>query len=138
MPDTGELVRTRPKPLTPEEVERLRRQLFPRPVPRPSLEPVGVPSFGLVHSTRARPAGTTSDRSPRPCRPRRNDPQCPHGRSLSCTAPHQVDDSLLGQPFCRDSASSGCSPTPSGGGATRTTSAVCGVRSAESFRSMDS
>ena len=41
-PDTGELLRTRPNPLTPEEVERLRGQRPPGPVPRPSQEPVRV------------------------------------------------------------------------------------------------
>jgi transposase InsO family protein len=41
-PDTGELLRTRPNPLTPGEVERLRGQRPPGPVPRPSREPVRV------------------------------------------------------------------------------------------------
>ena len=41
-PATGELLRTRPNPLTPEEVERLRGQRPSGPVPRPSREPVRV------------------------------------------------------------------------------------------------
>ncbi len=41
-PATGELLRTRPNPLAPEEVERLRGQRPSGPVPRPSQEPVRV------------------------------------------------------------------------------------------------
>jgi hypothetical protein len=41
-PATGELLRTRPNPLTPDEVERLRGQRPPGPVPRPSQEPARV------------------------------------------------------------------------------------------------
>lgn len=41
-PATGELLRTRPNPLPPEDVQRLRGQRPPGPVPRPSQEPVRV------------------------------------------------------------------------------------------------
>jgi transposase InsO family protein len=41
-PATGELLRTRPNPLTAQEVERLRGQRPSGPVPRPSQEPVRV------------------------------------------------------------------------------------------------
>ncbi|MFI6297638.1 replication initiator [Nonomuraea sp. NPDC050790] len=52
-----------------------------------------APSFGPVHTHHQR--GT-------PCRPRRNAPTCPHGRTLSCTIRHQPNDHRLGQPLCPD------------------------------------
>ena len=56
-----------------------------------------APSFGVVHS---RPIGP--DGQPRRCRPRRDDPVCPHGVSLSCRAIHAEGDPCLGEPLCRE------------------------------------
>lgn len=53
-----------------------------------------APSFGLVH--------TRDPKQPKPCRPRRDRPICPHGKPLSCMALHTEDDPRLGQPFCLD------------------------------------
>ncbi|WP_246001682.1 replication initiator [Allorhizocola rhizosphaerae] len=53
-----------------------------------------APSFGLVH--------TRDARSPKPCRPRRDRPVCPHGKPLSCMALHAENDPRLGQPLCLD------------------------------------
>lgn len=55
-----------------------------------------APSFGAVHAHRAK-AGKTQ-----PCRPRRDDPLCPHGRPEGCRARHQPDDPQAGQPICAD------------------------------------
>jgi len=55
-----------------------------------------APSFGPVH-TRREKAGHVQ-----PCHPRRNAGTCPHGRSLSCTTRHDVDDPHLGEPLCPD------------------------------------
>lgn len=54
-----------------------------------------APSFGVVH---ARPLGP--DGHPRRCRPRRDDPVCPHGARLSCAAIHGEGDPCLGEPLC--------------------------------------
>lgn len=54
-----------------------------------------APSFGVVH---ARPSGP--DGQPRRCRPRRDDPICPHGRPLSCRAVHGEGDPRIGEPLC--------------------------------------
>ncbi|WP_349666516.1 replication initiator [Actinomadura xylanilytica] len=54
-----------------------------------------APSFGPVHSRREMAGGEIA-----PCRPRRNSAPCPHGRRVSCTARHAVDDHRLGQPIC--------------------------------------
>src|SRR4051794_10764287 len=54
-----------------------------------------APSFGPVHT---RPVGP--DGSPRRCRPRRDDPVCPHGSSLSCSRIHGENDPCLGEPLC--------------------------------------
>ncbi|MDA0164236.1 hypothetical protein OM076_28455 [Solirubrobacter ginsenosidimutans] len=54
-----------------------------------------VPSFGPVHT---RVPG--SDGTSRRCRPRRDDPICPHGRRLSCGAIHDEGDPVLGDPLC--------------------------------------
>ncbi|HEY6891385.1 MAG TPA: replication initiator, partial [Solirubrobacter sp.] len=50
-----------------------------------------APSFGVVHTP-----------GPRRCRPRRDDPVCPHGVRLSCGAVHADDDPRLGEPLCRE------------------------------------
>jgi hypothetical protein len=61
------------------------------------------PSFGIVH--------TRTDRSGRPgighrrlgpCRPRRDRPVCPHGRSMSCGHIHGEGDPRTGTPLCLD------------------------------------
>jgi hypothetical protein len=54
-----------------------------------------APSFGVVHT---RPLGP--DGRPRHCRPRRDDPVCAHGVSLSCRAIHAKGDPCLGEPLC--------------------------------------
>jgi hypothetical protein len=54
-----------------------------------------APSFGPVHT---RPLG--SGGQPRRCRPRRDDPVCPHGVRLSCSAIHGEKDRCLGEPLC--------------------------------------
>ncbi len=51
-----------------------------------------APSFGPVHAQRA--SG--------PCRPRRGDPGCPHGVSLSCPVRHGADNPVLGEPVCAE------------------------------------
>jgi hypothetical protein len=53
-----------------------------------------APSFGAVHAHRER-NGTTQ-----PCRPRRDHPQCPHGRPEGCGLRHERDDPQVGQPLC--------------------------------------
>lgn len=55
-----------------------------------------APSFGLVHSTRAK------NGRPRPCRPRRSPQVCPHGVALACPRTHHDGDPALGQPLCLD------------------------------------
>jgi hypothetical protein len=54
-----------------------------------------APSFGVVHTRPLAPDG-----QPRRCRPRREDPICPHGVRLSCTAIHAENDPRLGEPLC--------------------------------------
>jgi len=54
-----------------------------------------APSFGVVHT---RPLGP--DGQPRRCRPRRDDPVCPHGVRLSCGVIHGEGDPCLGEPLC--------------------------------------
>src|SRR3954452_23343985 len=56
-----------------------------------------APSFGVVHTRPLSPDGR-----PRRCRPRRDDPVCPHGKSLSCRAIHAEDDPCLGEPLCAE------------------------------------
>lgn len=56
-----------------------------------------APSFGIVHT---RPVGP--DGQPRRCRPRRDDPRCPHGLQLSCREVHAEGDPRLGEPLCPD------------------------------------
>ncbi|WP_244188765.1 replication initiator [Streptomyces yokosukanensis] len=51
-----------------------------------------APSFGPVH----RALGGA------PCRPRRDDPRCEHGRRLGCGLTHTEDDPLVGMPLCPD------------------------------------
>jgi hypothetical protein len=51
-----------------------------------------APSFGPVHGLR--------DRGP--CRPRRGNPVCAHGRPLWCNKRHSDDDQRLGTPLCFD------------------------------------
>jgi hypothetical protein len=53
-----------------------------------------APSFGAVHSR------SRFTEAPRPCRPRRNAGDCPHGVPLSCTARHREGDRRLGEPLC--------------------------------------
>ena len=53
-----------------------------------------APSFGAVHTRRER------DGKVLPCHARRDAPQCPHGRVMSCTARHGADESCLGEPLC--------------------------------------
>ncbi len=55
-----------------------------------------APSFGSVHARRVRDGKTL------PCRPRRDDPLCAHGRPEGCRVRHGEDDSRLGQPICVD------------------------------------
>ena len=54
-----------------------------------------APSFGVVHT---RPLGP--DREARRCRPRRDNPVCPHGVRLSCREVHEEGDPCLGEPLC--------------------------------------
>jgi hypothetical protein len=54
-----------------------------------------APSFGVVHTRAIGPDGT-----PRRCRPRRDDPVCPHGVALCCHAVHGEADACLGEPLC--------------------------------------
>jgi hypothetical protein len=53
-----------------------------------------APSFGPVHSHR-----TKADR-PQMCRPRRDNPLCPHGQPLQCRRVHDQHDQAVGQPIC--------------------------------------
>lgn len=55
-----------------------------------------APSFGAVHAHRAKNGKTL------PCRPRRNNPFCPHGRPRGCGRHHEIGDSQIGQPLCPD------------------------------------
>lgn len=55
-----------------------------------------APSFGAVHTHREK-AGKTL-----PCRPRRDDPTCGHGRPEGCRRRHESDERTLGQPICVD------------------------------------
>nr|WP_083977323.1 replication initiator [Herbidospora sakaeratensis] len=55
-----------------------------------------APSFGSVHARRERDGKTL------PCRPRRDDPLCTHGRPRGCRVRHGENDSRLGQPICVD------------------------------------
>lgn len=55
-----------------------------------------APSFGAVHRHAAK-AGKTM-----PCRPRRDNPLCQHGRPESCGRSHHHDDPHVGQPLCAD------------------------------------
>jgi hypothetical protein len=57
-----------------------------------------APSFGPVH-TRLVDRRTGK---PKPCRPRRDKPVCPHGRPLSCPYAHHDGDRRIGQPLCLD------------------------------------
>lgn len=55
-----------------------------------------APSFGPVHSCRSK-AGR-----PQMCRPRRDNPVCPHGQPLHCRRVHDEHDQAVGQPICAD------------------------------------
>lgn len=55
-----------------------------------------APSFGPVHSSRARGG------QPRPCFPRRGGGKCPHGKPLACWARHGDADACLGEPLCAE------------------------------------
>ncbi|MEV6980655.1 replication initiator [Sphaerisporangium sp. NPDC051017] len=55
-----------------------------------------APSFGAVHARRER------DGKVLPCRPRRDNPVCEHGRPQGCGARHEEDDPQVGQPVCVD------------------------------------
>ncbi|MFD1934287.1 replication initiator [Nonomuraea mangrovi] len=55
-----------------------------------------APSFGAVHAHREKGGKTL------PCRPRRDHPICPHGRSEGCGRRHELDDPQVGQPLCVD------------------------------------
>ena len=55
-----------------------------------------APSFGLVHSTRAK------NGRPRMCRPRRDPETCPHGVELACHRIHRDGERVLGTPLCPD------------------------------------
>lgn len=61
-----------------------------------ALVTLTAPSFGPVHSTRAR------DGRPQRCRPRRDGRSCPHGRPVSCMSIHDDGDPTLGTPLCGD------------------------------------
>jgi hypothetical protein len=54
-----------------------------------------APSFGIVHLHRVSPDGQTLPR-----RPRRERPQCAHGRRASCSVAHAPDDPSIGQALC--------------------------------------
>lgn len=56
-----------------------------------------APSFGPVHVHRS-----GHDGEPAPCRPRRDQPVCSHGRSLWCSARHEAGDECTGEPLCPD------------------------------------
>jgi hypothetical protein len=53
-----------------------------------------APSFGLVHSRKAR------GRLVLPCHPYRQGARCPHGLRAGCWHRHQDDDPCLGEPLC--------------------------------------
>ncbi|GAA4980340.1 hypothetical protein GCM10023257_18240 [Streptomyces hyderabadensis] len=53
-----------------------------------------APGFGPVH-TRREQSGRV-----RPCRPRRDAKNCPHGVPLGCSERHAPDDPRLGEPLC--------------------------------------
>ncbi len=53
-----------------------------------------APSFGAVHRRSADPADRT------PCRPRRSEDPCRHGRPGSCWRAHAPEDPSLGEPLC--------------------------------------
>nr|WP_055503530.1 replication initiator [Nonomuraea pusilla] len=55
-----------------------------------------APSFGSVHAHRERDGKT------QPCRPRRDQPLCRHGRPEGCGLRHERDDAHVGQPLCAD------------------------------------
>lgn len=56
-----------------------------------------APGFGPVHTRRTGRGGRVL-----PCRPRREDPLCEHGRRLSCPRAHGEDERALGKPLCVD------------------------------------
>lgn len=51
-----------------------------------------APSFGPVHGVRQNG----------PCRGRRTQPRCPHGRPLWCNRRHAAKDRVVGEPLCED------------------------------------
>lgn len=51
-----------------------------------------APSFGPVHHAL----------DGKPCRPRRDDPRCEHGRRMGCGLVHTEDEPLVGLPLCPD------------------------------------
>lgn len=55
-----------------------------------------APSFGPVHACRA------SNGKSQPCRPRRSDAACEHGRSTACWTTHRDGEDVVGQPLCTE------------------------------------
>ncbi|WP_084965939.1 replication initiator [Thermoactinospora rubra] len=55
-----------------------------------------APSFGAVHTRREKGGKTL------PCRPRRDNPVCEHGRLQECRVRHAENDPQIGQPICVD------------------------------------
>jgi hypothetical protein len=55
-----------------------------------------APSFGAVHARRQNGDKVL------PCRPRRDNPMCEHGRPQGCGARHEDGDTQIGQPICMD------------------------------------
>ncbi|MET8142109.1 replication initiator [Sphaerisporangium sp. NPDC005288] len=55
-----------------------------------------APSFGAVHARREKNGKAL------PCRPRRDNPLCEHGRREGCLARHEEGDPQIGQPVCVD------------------------------------
>jgi hypothetical protein len=55
-----------------------------------------APSFGAVHTRRGKQGQSA------PCRPRRDQPVCRHGRPEGCGIRHRSDDAMSGQPICAD------------------------------------
>jgi hypothetical protein len=55
-----------------------------------------APSFGAVHAHRGKSGKLL------PCRPRRDNPLCPHGRAQGCGKRRGADDTQAGQPLCAD------------------------------------
>ncbi|WP_223168028.1 replication initiator [Nonomuraea sp. SYSU D8015] len=55
-----------------------------------------APSFGTAHS-RCEKNGKVL-----PCHARRDAETCPHGRVMSCTVKHRLEDPHLGEPLCPD------------------------------------